>query len=103
MFLVMFVLLATVISVLLVKLRQLLRTTEQEISVFRKEICYIMMILTTFAVAYLWRWIWDADYMKQSNWNFVTYYSTQMLNFLLFDFVPLACLLFLHYRNFSEQ
>ena len=68
---------------------------------FNREICKLWIILSVFSSVYLIRGCWDAKFIPgfdsfgQLLWD--------ILQGILYDFIPVMLIMYFHYRNFSKN
>ena len=77
-FFALFWILLVAIIALMCKLRALIKTTNQDSSVFSREKNVLIITLMAFSIGYLARWVWDSFLFDDSgSWHIFSYYMAQ--------------------------
>ena len=102
-FLAMFLVLTTVVTVLIWRLKVKTSFLRRNISEYKSEITVLLITLVCFSVSYLARFVWDywLHTLLQSN-SFFLYNMMQLLFFMIFDFMPFCAIFCVHHQNFRH-
>ena len=99
----MFLMLGTVITILIYRLRVKDRLLKKESPEYKNEIRMLRITLVVFSISYLMRWIWDAQYLQELNWSSFEFYLGNLIVWLFVDFLPFICMFVLHFKNLQNS